>query len=91
MYTSVFLLACIAVSMLVCDTADAAQVEQRRFSAEGESVKHPASIPPAVNRILAHDPDVMGVLEYEHLATDAVPGSWLLTSEIHLNSARHGG
>jgi hypothetical protein len=82
MYARVLVLVCLAGSVLVC-----AQLEQRRFSAEDESVKHPATVPPELNRILAHDPAVMGVLEYEHLASDAVPGSWLLASEIHLSNS----
>ncbi len=73
--------------VLVLSAVNAAGAEQYTFSAEDASVKRPVSVPPAVNRILAHEPDVMGVLEYEHLAPDAVPGSWLLASEIHLTNS----
>lgn len=60
--------------------------EQRLFSAGHETVRHPTPIPPGIMAILAHDPDVKEILESQHLASDKLPGSWFLASEVHLTN-----
>lgn len=54
----------VALFVLAQSAVNAAGAEQYAFSAEDASVEHPVSVPPAVNRILAHEPDVKRVLEH---------------------------
>jgi hypothetical protein len=77
----------VALCLLVRSMAYAADAQQYSFSAEDGTVKHPVSVPPEVNRILAQDRQVRDVLEYEHIVTDTIPSSWLLASEIHLSNS----
>jgi hypothetical protein len=74
--------------MVAGDTANASDLEQRRFSAEDETLTRPASIPSEVTVLLAQDSDVKYALADKHLGPDAVPSSWFLASEIHLRNTR---
>jgi hypothetical protein len=75
------------VSSLAQTAIAPAGAEQRQFSMEDESVKLAASVPPEIIALLARDPDVKDALAYEHLATETIPSSWFLASEVHLSSA----
>jgi hypothetical protein len=81
-------LVCVAAPIFVRNTANAADLEQRRFSAEDETLTRPASIPFEVTALLAQDSDVKYALTDEHLEPDAIPSSWFLASEIHLRNTR---
>jgi hypothetical protein len=74
--------------MFAVNSANAADPEQRLFSAEDETVARPASIPSQVTAMLAQDSDVKNALTDEHLGPDAVPIPWFLASEIHLRNTR---
>ncbi len=82
----VLFLVCVAASMLAENTAHAADLEQRRFSAEDETLTRPASIPSEVTALVAQDSDVKYAQADEHLEPAAVPSSWFLASEIHLRN-----
>jgi hypothetical protein len=88
MNTKVLFLVGVAASMFAENSAIAADLEQRLFSAEDETLTRPASIPSEVTAMLAQDSDVKDALTDEHLGPDAVPSSWFLASEIHLRNAR---
>jgi hypothetical protein len=77
-------LVCVALSMLAPNIANAASGEQHVFSVEDETVTSPASIPSEVIPLLAQDSEVKAAVVDEHIATDAVPTSWFLATEIHL-------
>src|SRR5262249_16232636 len=57
--------------------------EQQSFSAEDETVKHAAPVPPQVLAILARDSDVQQAREALNLSV--VPMGWFPASEIHLH------
>jgi hypothetical protein len=60
-------LVCVAASIFAENTANATDLEQRRFSAEDETLTRPASIPSEVIALLAQDSDVKDALTDEPL------------------------
>lgn len=62
--------------------------EQLRFSAMDERLEHEVAMPPPLAELLARDPYVKGLLEYEGRPTDKVPGEWFKVSEVHLHTDR---
>src|SRR5262245_4276042 len=59
--------------------------EQRRFSAEDDTLAAPVSLPISVLALLAQDSGVQQALKAENLSTDELPASWFSASEVHLN------
>ena len=74
---------------LYCLEAEAQRVskshEQLHFSAEDETVQHPANIPQDAWNILQKDSYVQNVLHDENLTAEQLPQSWFLASAVHLD------
>lgn len=83
---------CIAVPLILGQRraqkipARESSIEQRTFSVEDESVKHPVPVPPKILRILAKDSAIQEILKNLDRSADALPTSWFLASEVHLNA-----
>jgi hypothetical protein len=61
--------------------------EQTHFSAEDESVNHPAEIPAVVFAILAKDETVHRVLRNQDISVANLPASWFSAAQAQLGGA----